>query len=294
MKLGSFYPETSAVREREGKSRTERKEKKRKRKKREKVRRRRRRKVPVGFSSWSKKKSTLRLGFFDFSIFKSRVDDSINQTVQNPRHRNNAANDPHADRLAKTLEALLQRQQNIDRFNIERANRLGVRAFNGKGDPLDADNWMTQLERVFNVMECPKEKKLRLATFLLEEAAYDWWLTVQDRYVDPSVFTWADFNDVFNKSYYPQAYKDAKQDEFLHLVQGSMIVVEYQRWFMELSKYAALLITNEADMCRRFKGGMRRDIRVTMIGGDYKDFGKLVEAALRVEQCILDTPGHKE
>ncbi|KAL2466666.1 Gag protease polyprotein-like protein [Abeliophyllum distichum] len=63
---------------------------------------------------------------------------------------------------------------------------------------------------------------------------------------------------------------------------------------MELSKYATLLIANEADRCRRFEGGLRRDIRVAVTGGDYKDFGKLVEAALRVEQCILDTPGHKE
>ncbi|KAL2486700.1 Retrotrans gag domain-containing protein [Abeliophyllum distichum] len=108
----------------------------------------------------------------------SRADELIHQTTQNPGHRNDAANDPHADRLAETLEALLQRQQNVDRFSIELAKRLGAGAFNGKGDPLDADNWMTQLERVFDVMECPEEKKLRLATFLLVEAAYDWWLTV--------------------------------------------------------------------------------------------------------------------
>ncbi|KAL2480026.1 reverse transcriptase [Abeliophyllum distichum] len=63
---------------------------------------------------------------------------------------------------------------------------------------------------------------------------------------------------------------------------------------MELSKYAALLIANEADRCRKFEGGLIREIRVAVTGGDYKDFGKLVEAALRVEQCILDTCGYKE
>ncbi|KAL2474883.1 CCHC-type domain-containing protein [Abeliophyllum distichum] len=60
-----------------------------------------------------------------------------------------------------------------------------------------------------------------------------------------------------------------------------MTVVEYQRRFMELSKYATLLIANEADRYRRFEGGLRKDIRVAVTGGDYKDFGKLVEAALR-------------
>ncbi|KAL2485185.1 Uncharacterized protein Adt_29941 [Abeliophyllum distichum] len=73
-----------------------------------------------------------------------------------------------------------------------------------------------------------------------------------------------------------------------------MTVVEYQRQFMELSKYAALLIANEADRCKIFEGGLRKDIKVAVTGRDYKDFSKLVEVALRVEQCILDTPGHKE
>ncbi|KAL2481104.1 DNA/RNA polymerase superfamily protein [Abeliophyllum distichum] len=108
----------------------------------------------------------------------SRADESIHQTTQNPGRRNDAANDPHADRLAESLEALLQRHQNADMFSIERANWLGAGAFNGKGDPLYADNWMTQLERVFDVRECPEENKLRLATFLLVERAYDLWLIV--------------------------------------------------------------------------------------------------------------------
>ncbi|KAL2457804.1 reverse transcriptase [Abeliophyllum distichum] len=63
---------------------------------------------------------------------------------------------------------------------------------------------------------------------------------------------------------------------------------------MKLSKYAALLIVNKADRCRRFEGGSRKDIRVAVTCGDYKNFDKLVEVALRVEQCILDRRGHKE
>ncbi|KAL2543296.1 Uncharacterized protein Adt_04274 [Abeliophyllum distichum] len=82
----------------------------------------------------------------------SRADESIHQTVQNPRHRHEATNDSYADRPAETLDALFQRQQNIDTFSIEQAKRLGARVFNSKDDPLDADNWMTQLEIVFDVM----------------------------------------------------------------------------------------------------------------------------------------------
>ncbi|KAL2471097.1 CCHC-type domain-containing protein [Abeliophyllum distichum] len=81
--------------------------------------------------------------------------------------------------------------------------------------------------------------------------------------------------------------EDAVQEEIanmffwlLRMRQGSMTVVEYQKKFVKLSKYAAVLIANEANMSRRFEGGLKREIRSTVTSIDLKDFGKLVEAEL--------------
>ncbi|KAL2467161.1 Gag protease polyprotein-like protein [Abeliophyllum distichum] len=84
------------------------------------------------------------------------------------------------------------------------------------------------------------------------------------------------------------SYKDTKQDEFLKLVQGSSTVAEYQKKFIELSKYAQVLVSNEIDKCRRFEDRLREDIRSSVTAAGWNEFGKLVESALRVEKSMSD------
>ncbi|XP_022871839.1 uncharacterized protein LOC111390945 [Olea europaea var. sylvestris] len=121
-------------------------------------------------------------------------------------------------------------------FSIERATKLGAKVFIGTVDPAVAQAWMTKIGKVFDVMSCLDDRKLCLATFLLEEGVYDWWQSVRSTYLDPSIITWTNFHRIFYDAYYPRFYKDAKQEEFLKLVQGQMTVAKYQVKFSELSK----------------------------------------------------------
>ncbi|XP_022873327.1 uncharacterized protein LOC111392263 [Olea europaea var. sylvestris] len=93
---------------------------------------------------------------------------------------------------------------------------------------------------------------------------------------------------------YLQSYKDAKQEEFFMLVQGQMTVVEYQVKFIELSKYAQVLLSNKIDKCRRFENGLRENIRSVVTGAGWNEFRKLVESVLRVEKSISDRPSVRE
>ncbi|XP_022847679.1 uncharacterized protein LOC111370226 [Olea europaea var. sylvestris] len=171
--------------------------------------------------------------------------------------------------------------RNTDRdFSIERGTKLGVKVFTGTVDPAVAQAWMINIERVFNVIGCLDARKLCLATFLLEEGAYDWWQSVWSTYLDPSIITWTDFHRIFYDAYYTRSYKDARQEEFLKLVQGQMTVAKYQVKFIELSK--------------RFENGLRKDIRSVVTAAGWNVFGKLVESALRVEKSISDRPSGRE
>lgn len=61
-------------------------------------------------------------------------------------------------------------------------------------------------------------------------------------------------------AHYPHSYKDAKNEEFLKLIQGLMTVAEYRLKFIEFSKYAQVLVDSEIDKCRWFeKMDYRRD-----------------------------------
>ncbi|KAL4032686.1 hypothetical protein IC575_005767 [Cucumis melo] len=97
------------------------------------------------------------------------------------------------------------------------------------------------------------------------------------------------FRGIFEEKYYPTTYCEAKRDEFLELKQGSLLVVEYERKYTELSRYAEMIVASESDRCRRFERGLRFEIRtpVTAIA-KWTNFSQLVETALRVEQSIVE------
>ncbi|KAL2471113.1 Gag protease polyprotein-like protein [Abeliophyllum distichum] len=194
----------------------------------------------------------------------SRVDESVHRTHEQPQQRNVVETDQIAEKFAATVASALQMQRNPNKdHSIEWATKLGAKVFTGTSVPAMAEAWMDKIETVFDVMGCPDDKRLRLATFLLEEGANDWWWLIQTRYVDPSVITWFS---------------------------------EYQKKFVELSKYAQVLVADERDRCRRFEDGLREEIRTSVISAEWNFCNicrvdrvwKLVEAALRVEKSISE------
>ncbi|KAA0052004.1 Transposon Ty3-I Gag-Pol polyprotein [Cucumis melo var. makuwa] len=86
-----------------------------------------------------------------------------------------------------------------------------------------------------------------------------------------------------------RTYCEAKRDKFLGLKQGALSMVEYECKYIELSRYADVIVASELDRCRRFERGLHSEIRtpVTTIG-KWSNFSQLVETALRVEQSITE------
>lgn len=50
----------------------------------------------------------------------------------------------------------------------------------------------------------------------------------------------------------------------MKLVQGSILVAEYERIFTELSKYVGSMIETEEEMCRKFEKGLRKEIHTSV------------------------------
>ncbi|TYK18871.1 hypothetical protein E5676_scaffold204G00730 [Cucumis melo var. makuwa] len=78
-----------------------------------------------------------------------------------------------------------------------------------------------------------------------------------------------------------------KKDEFLHLEQGELSVIEYEKKFIELVKYAMVLIASETKRCRPFLNGLRGEIRTPVVPIAVRSvYVQLVIAALRVEKSL--------
>ncbi|KAA0045650.1 DNA/RNA polymerases superfamily protein [Cucumis melo var. makuwa] len=174
-------------------------------------------------------------------------------------------------------------------YGIERLKKLGATVFKGSTDPADAENWLNMLEKCFDLMNCPEERKVKLATFLLQKEAEGWWKSILARHSDARALDWQTFRGIFEDKYYPITYCETKGDEFLGLKQGSLSVAEYERKYTELSRYTDVIVAFEIDRCRRFERGLRFEIRtpVTAIV-KWTNSSQLMETALRVEQSITE------
>nr|GFC42521.1 zinc finger, CCHC-type, retrotransposon Gag domain protein [Tanacetum cinerariifolium] len=58
---------------------------------------------------------------------------------------------------------------------IERFTKLKLLAFRSVATPAEAEDWITHMEKLFQVLGCPDNFKTRLAAFKLEGDALSWW-----------------------------------------------------------------------------------------------------------------------
>ena len=72
--------------------------------------------------------------------------------------------------------------------------------------------------------------------------------------------------------------------EFHNLKQRQMSVIEYQREFTRLRKYAPEMLVTEEEKFRKFEDGLNDYIQAHVIGFFHDDFSKIVTCALNVER----------
>ena len=79
-------------------------------------------------------------------------------------------------------------------------------------------------------------------------------------------------------------YLSNMRREFHNVKQRQMSVIEYQREFTWLSKYAPEMLVIEEEKCCKFEDGLDDHIRVHVIGFFHDEFSKIVTYALNVER----------
>ena len=66
-------------------------------------------------------------------------------------------------------------------------------------------------------------------------------------------------------------------------------MVEYERRFTELSRYAMEFISTEANRAKRLEQGLRSAIREKLVDLKIRDYGDMVDRAALVERDIEDS-----
>ena len=76
------------------------------------------------------------------------------------------------EQMAQMLAVALQKPRESG-ISIERARKLGVKPYDGSGDPERALSWIGANEEIFQMMGCTEEKRVSYSTFLFKDRAKD-------------------------------------------------------------------------------------------------------------------------
>ena len=139
--------------------------------------------------------------------------------------------------------------------NLQQFIAHHISTFTGGRDPVVADHWFQQVERILEAMKTTSDAtRIRLATFRLKGESHIWWDCVGVSR-DPEMMTWGEFRELFMGKFFPASAKHAKAREFLELKQGNMIVLEYITKFTELARFGDDYRATNMAKVRKFEDG---------------------------------------
>ncbi|PWA94650.1 hypothetical protein CTI12_AA058330 [Artemisia annua] len=179
---------------------------------------------------------------------------------------------------------------------------------------LDAEDWITHMEKLFEVLGCEDEFKTRMATFKLEGDALNWWRThrlaqagndnpaiytwakfretfykrthrlAQGGNDNPAICTWAKFRETFYKRYFPMAEQERFEREYNYIYQlNSENSGEYMRRFVRLASFVGPIAGDARRQAKHFKWGLKKWVLDRLLNTEFTDVSAVNDAARNIE-----------
>ncbi|XP_022875685.1 uncharacterized protein LOC111394144 [Olea europaea var. sylvestris] len=165
--------------------------------------------------------------------------------------------------------------------NLMRDLLRAVQELSSNSEPLVVKEWIRGLQRIFRHIACMDAQKVLCTKFMLIGAAGHWWESVSRTRTEEQQrnLTWEQFKDEVMTKYFPQALRDFKESEFLQLRQENMSLIDYERQFEQLSRYALHLVDTEVKKIRRFENRLRPEIAMIIMSHRFTSYREMLERA---------------
>ena len=178
-------------------------------------------------------------------------------------------------------------QQNKDlvsngnvRVSIREFLELKPRTFDASSEPMDAYNWLREMNRTLTVAHVADEDRVPYVTYLLRGQSMSWWENFQETRAPGVEITWEDFKQTFVRHHIPDGLLERMVEEFISLTHGNMDVLEYQREFNRLARYAGDEVSTEARKMAKFRRGFNPELKYALTNFKAKNFEDLINIAL--------------
>ncbi|KAF3775238.1 hypothetical protein EJ110_NYTH50930 [Nymphaea thermarum] len=116
--------------------------------------------------------------------------------------------------------------------------------FTGDGNPDKAEEWIEEIEHIFEVLKVPGGNKVNFGSYMLKGDAKRWWKSTREiQFADQQTIYWRQFRDSFFSTYFPVQARNKKMREFLDLQQNHLSLEEYITKYRHLEAYCPHLYT---------------------------------------------------
>ncbi|XP_057510768.1 uncharacterized protein LOC130793138 [Actinidia eriantha] len=158
--------------------------------------------------------------------------------------------------------------------------------FKGEPDPLMVEDWLEQVTRALDtILVIEEELRVLFASYQLQGDALQWWKTMEESVAKK----WEPFRKAFLDQYFTDTAKEALRMEFINLVQGSMIVAQYEAKFTSLLRFARAFVSIEEEKAKQFMRGLRLSIKNKIAGNLIKVYSTMVSAAVAIEETLNES-----
>ncbi|KZV50252.1 hypothetical protein F511_20863 [Dorcoceras hygrometricum] len=159
--------------------------------------------------------------------------------------------------------------------------------FNGDESSSDAESWLQHITGLFDRVRYDDEHRLILATSHLRRGAERWWRGASRTLEETGVgITWNSFCTAFRQKYVPKSFVNAREREFVNLVQGTMSLGEYARRFSSLLAYVPHVSGRDRAKRNKFLEGLNEELYSLVLAGSPASYADAVDKAMDIEEGL--------
>ncbi|WP_265653245.1 retrotransposon gag family protein, partial [Escherichia coli] len=150
----------------------------------------------------------------------------------------------------------------------EKFRRMNAPEFEGSSDPIEADNWLVDIQFILDFMRLDENEKVRCAAFQLKKDARLWWESVRIQH-DVNTMDWTAFVGLFRGRYFNEDMMEAHKDELDNFRQGNLSVAEAVVKFEQLARLCPYTFPTEKDKVKKMMRMFRPSITKVVSSGEY-------------------------
>ena len=118
--------------------------------------------------------------------------------------------------IPKWLTQLMIRANNNNSYRaLKQFQKMKPPVFKGEVDPLQAEAWLLQIEKILDVMNCTDEQRVSFSSFMFQKEAEYWWRAVKNSVKSTrESITWEFLVNKFTEKYIPETARDKMHQNF--------------------------------------------------------------------------------